>query len=373
MTALQISPGQLPLDALRAVWAHPVPVALDREAKARVDAAAMPLPASSPRAHRLWRQYRLRSARAHAHRPTRLAELQRASCCRIRPARGPRSDAVVRLTLLLKIASLARGYSGVRTTHRCTAQAAQRGRLSDRPGQGSVGASGDLAPLAHLAGVLIGDGEARVGAVPAERPWHVRASADRAAAKEGLSLINGTQVSTALALAGLFAAERTLAAALVAGALSVDACLGTDTPFDPRIQQCGASPVSVRPNAARLFAGSAIRARTRTARASRTPIRFAASRRSWAPALTAALRGKRSGARPTPYRTILWCFPNSDEVLSGGNFHAEPVAMAADVWRSQSPKSARSPSGATALLTDANLSRPAAVSRPRRPASTRAS
>ncbi len=107
------------------------------------------------------------------------------------------------------------------------------------PGQGSVGASGDLAPLAHLSLVLIGEGEAIVKGETRERAARRLRAAGLTPVplgpKEGLALLNGTQVSTALALSGLIAAERNAAGAILAGALSVDAVMGSDTPFDPRI------------------------------------------------------------------------------------------------------------------------------------------
>jgi len=150
-------------------------------------------------------------------------------------------DAVVRLVLVLKIASLAQGYSGVRPT---TIQALQRLLETDTypciPAKGSVGASGDLAPLAHLAAALIGVGEVRHEgrAMPARRALErIGLAPLKLAAKEGLALLNGTQVSTALALTGLFAIEDVFAAALVAGAISVDALKGSDVPFDDRIHR----------------------------------------------------------------------------------------------------------------------------------------
>ena len=136
----------------------------------------------------------------------------------------PLGDAVVRLVLALKIASLARGASGVRPETLDALLQLYNEQLYPRiPAKGSVGASGDLAPLAHLALTLLGIGDVRL-----PQPLEL-------APKEGLALLNGTQVSTALALVGLFAAEDMFAAAVVAGAMSVDAAAGSDTPFDPRI------------------------------------------------------------------------------------------------------------------------------------------
>src|SRR5208282_3289453 len=198
---------------------------------------------------------------------TRLAELQRALVLSHSAGTGvPLSDAVVRLTILLKIASLARGHSGVRyEIIEALLKLLNAGIIPIIPSQGSAGASGDLAPLAHLAGVLIGEGEARVDGATrpaAEALAHAGIAPLELQAKEGLALLNGTQVSTALALAGLFACERMFAAALVAGALSVDACLGSDTPFDERIQALRGHP-GQRDTARmlrELLAGSAIRA-----------------------------------------------------------------------------------------------------------------
>ena len=151
----------------------------------------------------------------------------------------PLPDEVVRLILVLKIASLAQGYSGVRpVTLRALQSLLNAGVYPLIPAQGSVGASGDLAPLAHMSATLLGVGEVRFrGRVLSAREGLRRAGLRpmKLAAKEGLALLNGTQVSTALAVAGLFAIENVFAAALVAGAMSVDALKGSDAPFDARI------------------------------------------------------------------------------------------------------------------------------------------
>ncbi len=168
MTALQISPGHLSLDALRSLWANPVPVALDREAKPRVDAAADAIArviAEGRIVYGVNTGFGL-LARTHID-PPRLAELQRALVLSHSAGTGaPLDAAVVRLTLLLKIASLARGHSGVRyAVIDALLKLLNAGVMPIVPSQGSVGASGDLAPLAHLAAVLIGEGEARVDGV----------------------------------------------------------------------------------------------------------------------------------------------------------------------------------------------------------------
>ena len=161
------------------------------------------------------------------------------------------------------------------------------------PSQGSVGASGDLAPLAHMTLALLGEGEFLVGGE--RRPAAAvlqehRIEPLRLQAKEGLALINGTQISTALALHALFAFEPVLESALVIGALTVDAARGSDGPFDPRIHALRGQPgqIDVAQYYRALLAGSAIRA-SRTPRATtacRTRTACAASRRWWAPAWT---------------------------------------------------------------------------------------
>ena len=151
----------------------------------------------------------------------------------------PASVAATRLMMALKLDSLAQGASGVRPATLALIEAMlERGVTPVVPAQGSVGASGDLAPLAHMTAAMIGVGEARFGAevLPASVALERAGLAPRELGpKEGLALLNGTQFSTAHALAGLFEVERVFRAALVTGALSTDAARGSDAPFDPRI------------------------------------------------------------------------------------------------------------------------------------------
>jgi len=204
------------------------------------------------------------------------------------------------------------------------------------PAQGSVGASGDLAPLAHMSTVLLGIGQVRVRGkvLPAAaglslaglEPMNLRA-------KEGLALINGTQVSTALALAGLFGAEDVFAAAVVAGAMSVDALKGSDAPFDERIQRVRGQPgqIAVANEYRELLAGSAIRASHLDCTRVQDPYSF----RCQPQVMGACLDLMRScsltlniEANAVTDNPLL--FVDQGDVLSGGNFHAEPVAFAAD-------------------------------------------
>ena len=246
-------------------------------------------------------------------------------------------DAVVRLILVLKINALARGHSGI-TMAVIDALLAllQHEVYPVIPAQGSVGASGDLAPLAHLSTVLLGIGEVRVrGALkPASEGLRLAGFEPlRLRAKEGLALINGTQVSTALALAGLFGAEDVFAAALVAGAMSVDALKGSDAPFDERIHEVRGQPGQIA--AAReyreLIAGSAIRASHLDCSRVQDPYSFRCQPQVMGACLelirncSVTLQREANAVTDNPL-----LFVESGDVLSGGNFHAEPVAFAAD-------------------------------------------
>jgi histidine ammonia-lyase len=247
-------------------------------------------------------------------------------------------DDVVRLVMLLKVASLARGYSGVRPEVVDAILALlNAGVYPCIPSKGSVGASGDLAPLAHMSAVLLGLGEARCDGkiVPAaEGLKRAGISALRLGPKEGLALLNGTQVSTALALHGLFATENVFAAAVVAGAMSVDAAMGSDTPFDERIHHLRGHRGQIDTAAAyrELLKGSKIRASHLTGD---DKVQDPYSLRCQPQVMGACLDVMRQAAATllieangvTDNPLVL---PESGESLSGGNFHGEPVAFAAD-------------------------------------------
>ena len=246
---------------------------------------------------------------------------------------------VVRLMMALKVASLAQGASGVRPACVALLEAMlARGVVPLIPAQGSVGASGDLAPLAHLAAAMIGVGEAELGGerVPAsEALRRVALEPLVLAPKEGLALLNGTQFSTAYALAGLFEAETVLRASLVTGALSTDAARGSDTPFDPRIHALRRHRGQAEAAAAlrSLMQGSAIR---QSHRLGDDRVQDPYCLRCQPQVIGAALDLLRQAARTLEDEANgvsdnPLVFAESDEVLSGGNFHAEPVAFAADV------------------------------------------
>jgi histidine ammonia-lyase len=251
-------------------------------------------------------------------------------------------DDVVRMILVLKIASLARGFSGVRPLVIDSLVAlVNHDVMPCIPEKGSVGASGDLAPLAHMTAMLMGLGEATVrqdGAARVVSAMEALKSAGLApltlAAKEGLALLNGTQASTALALHGLFAIEDVFAAAMVAGAMSVDAAMGSDTPFDARIHQLRghAGQMETASQYRALLSGSEIR---QSHVHDDTKVQDPYSLRCQPQVMGAVLDVMRqatqtlvveaNGVTDNPL-----VFPDAMEVLSGGNFHAEPVAFAAD-------------------------------------------
>lgn len=252
---------------------------------------------------------------------------------------APSPTVVVRLMLALKLASLAQGASGIRPETLALMQAMlERGLTPVIPAQGSVGASGDLAPLSHLAATLIGVGEIDL---EGER-LPAAAALSRAGLgpltlgpKEGLALLNGTQFSTANALAGLFEAERLFQSALVTGALSTEAAKGSDTPFDPRIHALRRHRGQIETAEAlrTLMAGSAIR----ESHAENDPrVQDPYCLRCQPQVMGAALDVLRQAATTLEIEANgvsdnPLIFPETDEALSGGNFHAEPVAFAADM------------------------------------------
>jgi histidine ammonia-lyase len=240
--------------------------------------------------------------------------------------------------MALKLASLGRGASGVRleTIERIETMLA-RDLLPVVPAQGSVGASGDLAPLAHMAAAMIGAGEIWIEGVRAPA---ARALADAGldplvlGPKEGLALLNGTQFSCAYALAGLFEAERLFHAALATGALSTEAAKGSDTPFDPRIHALRGQPgqIAVAETLRALFVGSAIRA---SHAVDDERVQDPYCLRCQPQVMGAALDILRNAARTLEIEANgvtdnPLVFAGEDVALSGGNFHAEPVAFAAD-------------------------------------------
>ena len=274
-------------------------------------------------------------------------------------------DATVRLMMVLKINSLARGFSGIRlSVIEALIQLLNAQVYPCVPKKGSVGASGDLAPLSHMVLPLLGEGEMSYQdqVIPAEEGLRIAGlSPITLAAKEGLALLNGTQASTAFALEGLFAAEDLFAAGVTIGAMSVEAAMGSRAPFDDRVHQ-------VRGQKGQIDAAHAyreildtdseigrshldcekvqdpysLRCQPQVMGACLTQIRQAAD----------VLHVEANGVTDNPL-----VFANEGDFISAGNFHAEPVAMAADNLALAIAEIGSLSERRMALLIDANLSK----------------
>jgi histidine ammonia-lyase len=340
MNAILLIPGAVPLAGWRDVY-RGAPVRLDPACAPRIAAAADAVTRILAKGQPVYGINtgfgKLASVRIGDED---LATLQRNIVLSHAAGTGaPSPVAVIRLMMALKLASLAQGASGVRPETVALLEAMlTRGLTPVVPCQGSVGASGDLAPLSHMAATMIGVGEvfldgerlpaadalARAGLAPL-----------KLGPKEGLALLNGTQFSTANALAGLFEAELLFRSALVTGALSTEAAKGSDTPFDPRIHQLRRhrGQIEVADTLRALMEGSAIRAshlendaRVQDPYCLRCQPQVMGAVLDMLRQAGTTLEIEANGVSDNPL-----IFPDTDEALSGGNFHAEPVAFAADM------------------------------------------
>jgi histidine ammonia-lyase len=277
----------------------------------------------------------------------------------------PLQPAVVRLMLALKAASLGRGYSGVRPVVIDTLLAVHNaGLVPWVPAQGSVGASGDLAPLSHMTLALMGEGEFLLDGQRRQAAGLLRERGIAPLvleAKEGLALINGTQTSTALALHALFSFEPVLEAALVIGALTVDAARGSDGPFDPRIHALRGQPgqIDVAEYYRRLMSGSEIR---KSHEQGDDRVQDPYCLRCQPQVVGAALDQLRHAAlvlvrEANAVTDNPLVFPEDGAMLSGGNFHAEPVALAADAMACAIAEVGAIAERRIAMLIDSSVSR----------------
>ena len=339
---MQIRPGALTLADLRAIRAGGVALALPDAARASLRASAGVVERAARRDAPVYGVNTGFGRLASTHIPAaELATLQqnliRSHCVGVGE---PLPAHVVRLVVALKAASLARGYSGVREAVVDALLAVLNAGLQPCiPAQGSVGASGDLAPLAHLTAALMGEGEfidggERVPAAPVLRQAGIAPLV--LGPKEGLALINGTQVSTALAIDALLRFEQVFASAIVAGALSLDAARGSDGPFDERIHAVRGHPGQIE--AARacraLLDGSEIR---RSHLTGDDRVQDPYSLRCQPQVMGACLDQARyveqvlmREANAVTDNPLVFADGAEGTMLSGGNFHAEPVALAAD-------------------------------------------
>lgn len=335
---LRLDPQNVNLSTLRQLWTGAV-ASLDQASLERVDrsaAAVARIVAGGETVYGINTGFGLLAQERIPH--DRLAELQRNLILSHSCGLGePLPRHVVRLMIVLKLLGLGRGYSGVRLEVITALQfLLDRDAIPVIPAQGSVGASGDLAPLAHMTAALMGFGwmdlaGERLAAAEALR--RLGRAPLELGPKEGLALINGTQASTAIALDALFTAERVVGAALQAGALSVDALKGSAKPFDPRISLARGQPGQIRVAAelSRLLDGSGIIASHHRCGRVQDPYSFRCQPQVMGAALDLLDNAARTlvieAAAVTDNPIV---FSDEDSAISGGNFHAQPVAFAAD-------------------------------------------
>ena len=344
---LTLTPGTVTLDQLRTLWSG-APARLSDTALTAIDtagAAVDRIVASGKTVYGINTGFGLL---AQTRIPAaQLADLQRNLILSHSCGLGdPLPRNTVRMMIILKLIGLGRGHSGVRREVIDALQALlDADAMPLIPSQGSVGASGDLAPLAHMVAALMGEGRIDLAGeiIPAAAAL-IRMSREPLvlAPKEGLALINGTQASTAIALDALFLGQRVFDAAIHAGALSVDALKGSVAPFDPRIHALRGQPgqIEVAARLRALLDGSHINASHCHHDCDRVqdPYSFRCQPQVMGACLdllTNAARTLEIEANAVTDNPIL--FPdasdgkNGDEVISGGNFHAQPVAFAADI------------------------------------------
>ncbi|MHA1000271.1 histidine ammonia-lyase [Leclercia pneumoniae] len=340
MNAFTLNPGTLTLAQLRQLWGSPMQLTLSEAAFGAINesvACVETIVAEGRTAYGINTGFGLLAQTRIATHD--LENLQRSLVLSHAAGVGePLDDEIVRLMMVLKINSLARGFSGIRlSVIQALIGLVNAGVYPWIPAKGSVGASGDLAPLAHMSLTLLGEGKARYRGewLPArEALQQAGLTPVTLAAKEGLALLNGTQASTAFALRGLFEAEDLFASAVVCGALTTEAVLGSRRPFDARIHDVRGQRGQI--DAAALYRHvltdtSAIAESHHNCDKVQDPY----SLRCQPQVMGACLTQLRQAAEVLLVEANAvsdnpLVFAQENEVVSGGNFHAEPVAMAAD-------------------------------------------
>ncbi|MFC3282923.1 histidine ammonia-lyase [Litchfieldella rifensis] len=340
MEPLKIDPGKMTLAQARRVFETPAQVSLPDSANEAIEQAVdcvNRVVAENRTVYGINTGFGLLAQTRIAH--DRLEDLQRSLVLSHATGVGEAmDDALVRLIMVLKVNSLARGFSGIRREVLDALIALINAEVYPRiPLKGSVGASGDLAPLAHMSVVLIGEGQARHKGewLPAREALAIAGLEPLSLApKEGLALLNGTQVSAAYALKGLFEAEDLYAAATVCGALTVEATLSSRAPFDARIHAIRGQQGQIDAAAAyRHLLGE--RSEISDSHADCGKVQDPYSLRCQPQVMGACLTQLRQAAEVLAVEVNAvsdnpLVFATEGDIISGGNFHAEPVAMAAD-------------------------------------------
>ncbi|QDY41433.1 histidine ammonia-lyase [Candidatus Pantoea soli] len=362
---IRLVPGEVDLATLRTLYQQRVTLQLAEEAREAIDRAQATIGAIVASGNVVYGINTGFGKLAQTQIPPgRLAELQRNLVLSHSVGLGDLlPDNVTRLIMATKIISLARGHSGVRRELIDALLALfNAGVMPCIPAKGSVGASGDLAPLAHLSLMLLGEGQVRIDGqlLPAVEGL-ARAGLQPIVLgpKEGLALLNGTQVSTALALRGLFEAENLFAAGLMAGALSLEAIKGSVKPYDARIHEARGQPgqIAVAAAVSALLAGSHILHSHAHCGRVQDPYSIRCVPQVMGACLdnlchaARVLQIEANAASDNPL-----VFSDSGDVISGGNFHAEPVAFAADIIALAIAEIGAISERRLALLLDAGLS-----------------
>lgn len=340
-----LTPGTTTLSTLHHIWAHGPAAALTPDARAGVEAAAALVAKAAAGEAAVYGVNtgfgKLASVKIAARDTARLQRnLILSHCCGVGT---PLDGATTRLMMVLKLLSLGRGASGVAwTTVALIEGMLARGVMPVIPDQGSVGASGDLAPLAHMAAVMIGEGEAMFDGTR-------MAGGDALAAaglqpitlgpKEGLALINGTQFSTACALVGLWSAWANASASVVTCALSTDAIMGSTAPLEDAIHTLRghAGQIAVARAQRALMDGSQIReshrdgdTRVQDPYCIRCQPQVTGAAMDLLHAAARTLEIEANAVTDNPLVLVDDSHPDGGMIVSGGNFHAEPVGFAAD-------------------------------------------
>ncbi|MDM2843777.1 histidine ammonia-lyase [Citrobacter sp. Cpo090] len=340
MNTMTLTPGHLSFSQLREIWQQPVKLSLDAGAIDAINASVAcvnNIVAEGRTAYGINTGFGLLAQTRIATED--LQNLQRSLVLSHAAGVGEAlDDAMVRLIMVLKINSLARGFSGIRLSVIEALIALVNAEVYPLiPAKGSVGASGDLAPLAHMSLTLLGEGKARW-----QGEWLPATDALKKAglepitleAKEGLALLNGTQASTAFALRGLIEAQELFASATVCGALTTEAVLGSRRPFDARIHAARGQRGQI--DAATLYRHvltdtSALSQSHHNCEKVQDPYSLRCQPQVMGACLTQmrqvmdVLLVEANAVSDNPL-----VFAEEGDVISGGNFHAEPVAMAAD-------------------------------------------
>ncbi|HLL59150.1 MAG TPA: histidine ammonia-lyase [Allosphingosinicella sp.] len=339
MTGITLRPGSVTLGDLRAIW-NGAAAALDSGAYGAIDAASDSIGRILESGRTVYGVNTGFGLLAQTRIPReRLAELQTNLVMSHSCGLGEDlSRPVMRLAMAMKVIGLARGHSGVRrlVVDRLL-ELLEQDAIPCVPAQGSVGASGDLAPLGHLSAAMLGEGRISLAGKIMAAGEALRALGLEPlllGPKEGIALLNGTQISTAVALGALFTGERVFAAALVSGALSVDALKGTVAAFDPRLHAVRGQPgqIAVAEVLKSLLEGSGINASHADCGKVQDPYSFRCQPQVMGACLDLMRHASRTlevEANAVTDNPIV--FADVDEAISGGNFHAQPVAFAADM------------------------------------------